>query len=124
MSKKSKKRRASIREPEPAMSNSEHTGLCDFCGSPELDGAKTYACEPFTQTAGDTQVHYVEGWDACVECARLIDRDDWDALFQRTQVAQGALPRWEFLPDGAKHAARDAVRKLHAEFRRRRLKTN
>jgi hypothetical protein len=94
--------------------------FCDFCSSQELDGAKTYACEPFTLGG----IEYADGWDACTECAALIDRDDWNALYERTDVARGLLPGWKLLPEGAKRAGEDSVRRLHAEFRRRRLKSN
>jgi hypothetical protein len=94
---------------------------CDFCGSTELNDAKTYACEPFTQVIGDTELQHVEGWDACVDCARLIDLNDWDGVLQRAQLR---VPGWKFLPAGAKRAASNAIREAHGEFQSRRLKTN
>jgi hypothetical protein len=69
-------------------------------------------------------VEYSAEWDACTECAALIDRNDWEGLYQRTSVARGTLPGWKFLPDEAKLVAVQATRELHAEFRRRRLRNN
>jgi hypothetical protein len=104
------------------MSDGEEMEFCDFCGSSQLEGAKSYACEPFTQPVSeDTAMEFVEAWDACVACAHLIDRDDWDGLLQRAKVR---VPGWKYLPEDAKRVAEDALRKTHAEFRVRRLKTN
>lgn len=71
-----------------------------FAGPPNWKERKRRRANPFTQN----DVEYAEGWDACVECAILIDRDDWDGLFERTEVGRGILPEWKDLSEDEKQS--------------------
>jgi hypothetical protein len=99
-----------------------NTARCDFCGTTELEGAKTYACEPFAQR----NVQYDgRDWEACEECARFIDQDDWAGLLDRFRSqAPETLPGWEMLPRRGRQIVIENTRALFREFKQRRLNTN
>jgi len=60
--------------------------LCDFCSHALF--VKCYTCYSFVYLKGTSAEHDSgQEWNACAECARLIDSDKWNALTERAVKA-------------------------------------
>ena len=78
---------------------------CDFCG--DFECLREYPTD-----------HAAANWYACVECARLIDSEQWQRLAERSLTAHVNLTA---VPDGEESVLRTHVEQLVHAFRSFRL---
>ena len=87
--------------------------VCDFCG----DDCPTWTFPAETHLDGALHARSIVNWLACDECARCIQRDEWDKLARRSLASPMVRRLIERMGDDFAIAI---AARLHGDFVRHR----
>jgi hypothetical protein len=68
------------------------SGTCDFCSTGTGPGKKSYMARSVIALEAGPQLYMDSGeWVACVDCAIMIDAQEWKALMGRAKLLNPGL---------------------------------